>query len=152
MPVEVDEPRDQQRGVLGVGRQEGRLVDPQRGGSAEAGQVVDSRLAVVAHGGHRRVPAHSERAGHLGDRPADLADQTAHLGPGPLGERGPRRDLVHIFGPGLHWTVRVRAAPQSLPPDQHHRPVSHRQIADLHLPSAMADRSSAAHFTSHQVG
>ena len=85
VPVEIDDPRDQKCGVLGVGCQKRRLIDPQRCGSAEAGQVIDPRLAVVAHRGHRRVPAHPERAGHLGDRPAELTDQAAHLGPGPLG-------------------------------------------------------------------
>jgi hypothetical protein len=95
--VQVDEAGHQQRRVLRVGGEEGVLVEPQRRRGAEAGQVIHPRSAVIAHRGQGGVPPHPEAPGHLGDGVAGLTDEAADLGSGPLGQRRPRGDLIHLL-------------------------------------------------------
>jgi hypothetical protein len=54
--VEVDDPGDQQRRMLGRCRQERGLVQPDGAGRAEACEMIDPRPAVVTYRRHRRVP------------------------------------------------------------------------------------------------
>jgi hypothetical protein len=46
--VEVDDPGDQHPGVLGGGGEERGLIEADRGGSTEAGEVIDAGSAVIA--------------------------------------------------------------------------------------------------------
>jgi hypothetical protein len=67
MAVQVDEPGDQQRRMLSTGGEEGVFIEAQRAGSAQPGQMIHPRAAVVAHRGHGGVPADPELACHLRD-------------------------------------------------------------------------------------
>jgi hypothetical protein len=137
--VQVDEPGEQQRRVLGGGGEERGLIQTQRGGRPEPGQMIDPRPAVVAHRRHGGVPGHPEAAGDLGARPARFADEAADLGTGPLGQRRPGRDLIDLLGPRRDLAVRIGTPPGPLGPHQHHRPIRHGQVADLDRAPAVAD-------------
>jgi hypothetical protein len=65
--VEVDDPGHQHGRVLRGPSEERRLVEPDRAGGAEAGEVIDAGPAVIAHRDHRRVPQHAEVPRGLGD-------------------------------------------------------------------------------------
>ena len=142
--IDVDDPRHQQRRVLGGGRQKRRLIEPQRARGAQAGEVVDAGPAVIAHGGHGRVPGHPEVPGRLGDGMLTRPDQPTDLGPGPFREHRPRGDLPGLLGPGPRRAGRLAAAPKPLGPHQHHRAIRHRQVANDHPPAAVADRPHPA--------
>jgi hypothetical protein len=73
------------------------VLSPRRRRKGQAGQVVDAGLAVVTHGGHRRVPGHPEVPGGLGDRALAGPDPPADLRPDPFGQHRPRGDLVAIL-------------------------------------------------------
>jgi hypothetical protein len=150
--VQVHEAGDQQRGVLGAGGEERVLIYPERRGGAEPGQMVDPRVAVVAHRGHGGMPANSEAACHLRDGAPRLAHEPADLCSGPLRQRRPRRDVVDLLGPRAHRAIRLGATPPPLGPHQHHRPIGHRQIPHLHPPAAVAHRPAATAVAAHHVG
>jgi hypothetical protein len=92
--VEVDDAGHQHGGVLGGGGEERGLVQPDRAGSTEAGQVIDAGPAVITHRCHRRVPRHPEVPGRLGHGVLFGPDTTGDLAPGPLSEHRPGRNLV----------------------------------------------------------
>ncbi len=144
MAVQVDEPGDHQGRMLGGGSKERGLVQAEGGRSAEAGQVVHPRGAVVDYRCHGRVPADAEFSGHLGDRVTILADLSADLGSGSLGERRTRAEVIGVLAEADHRTVWLRTAPDPLAPHQHDRPNGHRQISDLHHPPAVAHGPSPA--------
>jgi hypothetical protein len=116
------------------------LIQLDRPGGAETGEVIDAGPPLVAHRRHRRVPRHPEVPGRLGDRVLRRAHTASDLGPGSLGEHGPGGDLIAPLGPRARRARRLGAAPQALGPHQHHRPIRQRQITDHHPPPPMADR------------
>src|SRR5690606_28021108 len=127
------------------------LVHTQPAHAVGAGLVVDQRSAVVDHRGPGAVPAHPERSGSPGNRPAISAYQPADLEPGPLGQRlaGPDRRVP--LSPGLHRALWVRAAPDPLRPDEHDRPAEHRQIPDPHLAAAVTHRPGPTRRATEEV-
>ncbi len=70
----------------GARGQEGGLVDADRGHAVGAGRVVDQRRAVVPDRSHHGAPADAQLGGDGSDIQAVLADQSARLLPGPLGQ------------------------------------------------------------------
>ena len=71
--IEIHDPGDQQCRMLCRGCQERRLVQPDRRRRPKASQVIDTRLAVIPHRGHRCVPA----------RPKPRAARATDCSPGP---------------------------------------------------------------------
>ena len=128
------------------------LIEAQRPGGAEPGQMIDPGAAVVAHRRHGGVPANPEAACHLRDGAPRLTHEPADLCPGSLGQRRPRCDVVDLLGPRAHRAVRIRATPQPLGPHQHHRPIGHRQIPHLHPPAAVTHRPGATPLAADHVG
>ena len=143
--VEVDDPGHQHGRVLGGRRQERCLIEPDGGGCAEAGQVIDPGPAMVTHGRHRRVPGHAEVPGRLRDGVLLRADPPADLCPRPFGQDRPWGDLVDLLGPRRRWAGRLGAAPQALGPHQPDRPASDRKIAHDDPAAAVADRPRRAY-------
>ena len=127
------------------------LVHPDRLDPVEAGGVVHPRRAVGADRGHRGAPADPELAGHRGHRRAVLTDPAAHLGPGPLGQRRPRRDLRRGLGPGPGRAQLVRAPPHPLDPHQRHRPTRRGQVPDPARPPIMQLRDRPALGATDQI-
>ena len=114
-------------------------------------RVVDTRRAVGADRGHRGAPPDPELAGHRRDRSTVLADPTAHLGAGPLGQRRPRRDLRRGLGPGPGRAQLVRAPPHPLDPHQGHRPTRGGQVPDPARPAVMQLRDRPALGATDQI-
>jgi hypothetical protein len=83
--------------MLGAGGQERGLIETDGPRCAEARQVIDTRAAVIAHRGHRRVPRHPEVPGGLGHGMLRRPDPPADLRPGSFAEHGPRGDLIGLL-------------------------------------------------------
>jgi hypothetical protein len=116
------------------GPKEAGLVQAQRGHAMQASRVVDQPPAMLAHGSHHRRPAHPQVAGDRRHRVGVLADSSAGLGAGPLGQHRPRTDHLGVLGPGPHPTGRLRTAPDALASGQHDRAATDWQVADPNRP------------------
>jgi hypothetical protein len=86
---------------------------------------------------HARTP---RSPGPPGRPSAPRAHPAGDLGAGPLGQHGPRGDLVGLLGPRTGQARRLRAAPQSLGPHLHHRPIRQGQVPDHHPATTVPDR------------
>jgi len=94
----VDHPGGEQRRMLGVGRQEHGLVDPEVGDAGEPGRVLDERGAALDDAAHHGVPADSVAADLL-DRVGVPTDPPGRLDLGPLAEHRPGPDVLAGLGP-----------------------------------------------------
>ncbi len=79
---------------------------------------------------HHTRPAHTEVPADSGHRVAVLADPTAHLGTGPLGQRRPRRGRIVEFGPRARRALRLAAtlACSRSAPSGDRRPLDHEPV------------------------
>ena len=100
---------------------------------------------------HRGAPPDPEIPGHRRDRSTVLADPAAHLGPGPLGQQRPRRDLRAGLGPGPCRAHLMRAPPHPLDPHQRHRPTRRGQVPDPARPPIMQLGDRPAPGATHQI-
>jgi hypothetical protein len=110
--------------------EEARLVQAERGDTGKALGVVHQPGAVVAHRPHDGLPADPEVTSDRRHRMGVLADPPAGLGAGSLGQHRSRTDGRHPLGPGPDLADRLTAAPDPLPPPQHHRTATSGQVAD----------------------
>ena len=88
-PFEVHEVGGEGGVAMGVGPQEGDLVEAQGARPRRAGGVVHQGSAVLDDGAHDRGPAHAEVPGHARHRAVLLPDLAAGLGPGPRASSTP---------------------------------------------------------------
>ena len=142
--VEVDDPRHQQRPVLGVGRQKRRLIDP----LARSGAPRRARWSTRARRDRAQRPspyASSLLTTSPPRRPISQPtrpDDTSRPGPlvAPPAQRSPL-----LFGPvrfSPHPRSATVASPTPAPPS-----IRHRQIAYLHPPSALSYLSHPSHLS-----
>ena len=138
--VQVDDLGREHGAMLGGGVQEPLLVDTDPTHALEAIRVVDDRVGVVGDRRVRGVPADAELDRCRSDREPVDVHHVGQPGPGPFGQRRPRRDRVDVLGPRTHLTQRLPAPPAAAGEHQHRRHPSDRQIADRGSAAAMANR------------
>ena len=148
-PIQVHEVGGEGGVAVGVGPQEGDLVEAQRPHVGAPVGIVDQRSAVVVDSRHDRRPAHPEVPGHTRHRPVLLAHLTAGLGPGPLRHRRPGGDLGGPLGPAGDVAVGLGAAPDALGPHHHHPPPAGGQVPHPHPAPALGQCPGAAGWAAH---
>ena len=132
VPLEIDQPGRVDRGVVPVGGQERRLVDPELADRTDPVGVVDQRGAVLDDGVHDRPPTHPELVGELATpggrshRPGGTP-RPRPAGSAPPARRHARSVSVHV----LRRAQRLAATPPPLAPHQPGRPPEAGQIADV---------------------